>query len=184
MHEVRVHGRGGQGTVMAIRMLASALVKEGRHAAAFPMFGAERRGAPVTAFLRIDESPIREKTQIYEPNCLIVVDPHLIKGHAQEIFSGLRSGSILVINAPQAAKGLYSPNVGVVGFVDATRICLEEIGVPVTNTCMMGAFARTTNWLRLESILGNLIEVFSGPLLEKNIRCAKRGFEEATVIKL
>jgi len=184
MNEVRVHGRGGQGTVVAIRMLASALVKEGKHAAAFPMFGAERRGAPVTAFLRIDESPIREKTQIYEPNCLIVIDPHLIKAHAQAIFSGLKPGSILVINASQAAKGLYPPNVSVVGFVDATRICLEEIGVPVTNTCMMGAFARTTNWLRLDSILGSLSEVFSGSLLDKNIRCAKRGFEEARVMKL
>ena len=100
-----MHGRGGQGTVVAIRMLASALVKEGKHAAAFPMFGAERRGAPVIAFLRIDESPIREKTQIYEPNCLIVIDPHLIKAHVQEIFNGPRPGNILVLNAPRQLKG-------------------------------------------------------------------------------
>jgi 2-oxoisovalerate ferredoxin oxidoreductase gamma subunit len=86
-------------------MLASVLVKEGKHAAAFPMFASERRGTPVTASLGIDEKPIREKTQIYEPDCLIVVDPDLIKGHVQEIFNGPRPGSILVLNAPRQLKG-------------------------------------------------------------------------------
>lgn len=169
---------------MAVRMLASALVREGRYAASFPMFGSERRGALVAAFLRIDEKPIRERTKIYEPNCLVVVDPRLIESHARDIFSGLKPDGILVINAAQAAKELYTPNVVVVGFVDATRIGLEEIGAAVTNTCMMGAFARTTGWVQLGSILESLSDNFSGSLLDKNIRCAKRGFEETTVIKL
>lgn len=184
MNEVRVHGRGGQGAVMAVRMLASAVVHEGKYAASFPMFGSERRGAPVAAFLRIDEKPIRERTQIYQPNCLIVIDPRLIKSYAQDIFSGLKPGGSLVINASLMAKELYSPNVGMVGFVDATRIGLEEIGTPVTNTCMMGAFARTTGWVQLDSILESLSDNFSGALLDKNIRCAKRGAEETTLIKL
>lgn len=183
MNEIRVHGRGGQGAVMAVRMLASALVRDGKYAASFPMFGSEQRGAPVAAFLRIDDKPIRERTQIYEPNCLIVVDPRLIKTRAQDIFSGLKPSGILVINASRATKELYSPNVSVVGFVDATRIGLQEIGAPVTNTCMMGAFARTTGWLKLDSILESLSDNFSGILLGKNIRCVKRGFDETTVVK-
>ncbi|MBA7642301.1 NADH-dependent phenylglyoxylate dehydrogenase subunit gamma [subsurface metagenome] len=182
MNEIRVHGRGGQGVVMAVRILASALVLEGKYAASFPMFGSERRGAPVTAFLRIDEKHIREKTQIYEPNCLVVVDPNLIK--TQDIFDGLKLSGTLVINATRVAKELYSPNVGVVGFVDATRIGLEEIGIPVTNTCMMGAFTRATGWVQLDSILQTLRDNFSGALLERNIKCVRRGFDETIVLKI
>jgi len=169
---------------MAVRMLASAVVHEGKYAASFPMFGSERRGAPVAAFLRIDEKPIRERTQIYEPNCLIVVDPRLIETRAQDIFSGLKSSSTLVINASRAARELYPPNVGVVGFVNATRIGIDEIGTPVTNTCMMGAFAHTTGWLKLDSILESLSDNFSGTLLDKNVKCAKRGFEETIIIRV
>jgi len=182
MKEVRLHGRGGQGAVMGARLLASALAHEGKYAAAFPMFGFERRGAPVTAFLRIDDKPIREKTQVYHPDCLIVIDPRLI--YTQNVFNGLKPQGALVINAIKPEKELYSGDLEVVGFVDATRVGLEEIGAPITNTCMMGAFARTTGWVGLDSILSSLSDSFSGEILERNMRCAKRGFEETKVIKL
>lgn len=181
MKETRLHGRGGQGAVMAAGMLASALVHEGKYATAFPMFGPERRGAPVQSFLCFDDEPIRQRTKIYQPDCLVVIDPRLI--YTQDIFSGLKGGGTLVINAPKAAKELYSPNVALAGVVDATRIGLDEIGTAITNTCMMGAFARTTGWVQLDSVLYALQERFSGKILESNMRCAKRGFEEVTVFK-
>ena len=181
MIETRFHGRGGQGAVMASGMLASALVHEGKYAVAFGMFGPERRGAPVMSFLRFDDNPIRRKTQIYHPDCLVVVDPRII--YTQDIFSGLKEGGILVINAPKADKELYSSNVALAAVVDATKIGLEEIGTAITNTCMMGAFARTTGWVKLDSLLHALEERFSGKVLESNARCVKRGFEEVTVFK-
>ncbi len=183
MQEIRFHGRGGQGAVTAVRLLASAVVKEGKYAAAFPMFGVERRGVPIAAFLRIDDKSIRERTQIYEPDCLVVVDPHLIERHPQDIFAGLKSDSILVTNAARASAELGSPLVGLIGFVDATRIGLEEIGTAITNTCMMGAFARTTGLLGLDSILEVLGETFTGAVLDGNVRCARRGFAETTIVK-
>jgi len=181
MKEIRLHGRGGQGAVMAAGMLASALVHEGKYATAFPMFGPERRGAPVQAFLCFDEEIIRRRTKIYQPDCLLVVDPRLI--YTQDIFVGLKEGGILVINAPQVDKEVYSPNVALAGVVDATKIGLEEIGTAITNTCMMGAFARTTGWVQLDSILLALGERFSGKVLESNKRCAERGYEEVQVFK-
>ena len=165
---------------MAAGMLASAFVHAGKYATAFGMFGPERRGAPVMSFLRFDDKLIRQHTQIYEPDCLLVIDPRLI--HTQNIFDGLKDNSTLVINAPKSSPDLYSPNVSLVGVVDATKIGLEEIGTPITNTCMMGAFARTTGWLQLDSLIFALKERFSGSVLQRNIRCVERGFEEVTVL--
>ena len=180
MKETRFHGRGGQGAVMAAGMLASAFVHAGKYAAAFGMFGPERRGAPVMSFLRFDDKPIRQHTQVYYPDCLVVLDSRLI--YTTDIFEGFKEGGTLVINATEPARELYSPNVARVGFVDATKIGLEEIGTPITNTCLMGAFARTTGWLQLDSLLFALEERFSGKVLERNIRCVKRGFEEVIVL--
>ena len=89
MKEIRFHGRGGQGAVMAAGMLASAFLYSGKYAAAFGMFGPERRGAPVMSFLRFDDKPIRQHTQIDEPDCLVVIDPRLI--YSKEIFTGLKN---------------------------------------------------------------------------------------------
>jgi len=162
-------------------MLATALVYEGKYAVSFGMFGPERRGAPVVSFLRLDEKPIRRKTQIYRPDCLVVIDPRLI--YTQDIVAGAKSEGILVINAASPDEELYPPNISLAGSVDATRIGLEEIGTAITNTCMMGAFARTTGWVQLDSILYALGEKFSGRILEKNITCARRGFEETALLR-
>ena len=181
MKEIRWHGRGGQGAVVAARVLATALDKEGKSVMAFPKFGAERRGAPVMAFTGFDDREIREKTQLYYPDCLIVIDPTLIK--AINVFEGIKSGAILVINAAEPVTEQFHLNLAVIGAVDATRIGLQEIGRPITNTSMLGAFARTTNWVQLDSILSSLEEYFTGSVLEKNIRCAQRAYEETTITK-
>lgn len=166
---------------MAAGILASAILHEGKWAVAFPIFGPERRGAPVMSFLRFDDVVIRQKIQIYQPDCLVVLDSRLI--YTQDIFAGLKPGGILVVNATSLAEKLYSPNVAVIGLVDATRLALEEIRVPITNTCMIGAFARTTGWVQLDSLIHSLGERFSGKVLEGNISCLKRGFEETRIIE-
>jgi pyruvate ferredoxin oxidoreductase gamma subunit len=179
--EIRVHGRGGQGAVLAARMLATFFVMRGNYVASFPMYGFERRGAPVVAFTRVDDEPIKEKMQIYSPDCLLVIDPGLIS--LQGLFTGLKSEGVLVLNSPDGLKERPNPNLHLLGYIDAANIALEEIGRDVPNTCLLGALARTTGWLDMDSIAKGLHEYFDGNLLEVNINSAKRGFEEVKIKK-
>jgi 2-oxoacid:acceptor oxidoreductase gamma subunit (pyruvate/2-ketoisovalerate family) len=179
--EIRFHGRGGQGAVTAARMLASAFVVEGMSVASFPMYGFERRGAPVVAFTRVDDKPIREKTQIYNPDCMVVIDPGLMKLPA--LFAGLKKEGILVINSKQPLEKRPNDNLKVVGVVNATQIAVDEIKRDIPNTCLLGAFAATTGWLDLKSILSCLGDYLSGDMLERNLRSAERGFREVEVIR-
>lgn len=177
--EIRFHGRGGQGAVLAARMLASAFAIEDKYVASFPMYGFERRGMPVIAFLRSDEQPIREKTQIYTPDCLMVIDPTLLS--LETLFSGLKTEGVLILNRTKQFKSSPSENLKRVGLVNATGIALQEIGRDIPNTCLLGALAKTTGWLSLDSILSSLGDYFSGDILEKNIRNAERGYQEVEV---
>ncbi len=181
MKEIRFHGRGGQGAVLAARMLAIACVAEGKHVASFPMYGFERRGAPVVAFTRIDDKDIREKTQIYNPDCLVVVDPGLM--NLPTLFSGLKPGGILILNSSRPLDKQLNENLKLAGVVNATQVAVEEVGRDVPNTCLLGAFAATTGWVDLKSILSSLEEYFSGDLLQRNMRSAERGFREVKVIR-
>ena len=180
MKEIRIHGRGGQGAVMAARMLASAFVVEGKCVASFPMYGFERRGAPVAAFTRLDDKPIREKTQVYTPDCMVVIDPTLLK--LDTLFSGLKPDGFLIVNSAdfntQADK-----NMKVAGVVNATKIAVEEIGRDIPNTALCGAFAAVTQWVKLESVIQCLAEYQSGDMLQRNIRSCERGFKEVKIIK-
>jgi len=176
MKEIRLHGRGGQGAVSAADMIAVASVIDGKYGTSFPMYGAERRGAPVVSFVCIDEQLVRQKTQIYTPSCLIVLDPR--QRTSPQTYEGLKPGGVLVLNFNKVLEEQPHPNVSVAGVVDATKIALEEIGIPAFNTCMLGAFAAATGWVKLESILSALEKTFSGELLRKNIRSIQRGYHE------
>lgn len=179
MKEIRLHGRGGQGAVISAEILVASFVADGKHAAGFPMFGFERRGAPVAAFVRVDEQPVREKTQIYTPDCLVVIDSSQLR--SPRVYAGLKPGGIAIVNAPGLPEPRLDPKVGRLGWVDATRIALEEIGSPITNTCMLGAFAGATQWVRLDSILACLKSYFDGKLLAVNQKSVERGFREVAV---
>jgi len=181
MLEVRLHGRGGQGTVTASRIIANAFVRGGKYSSSFPMFGFERRGAPVTAFLRFDNHPIKLKTQIYNPDCIIVLDASL--RNSGFIYEGLKSNCTLIVNGIKAFVDKPHENISLLGMVDAEVIAQEEIGVAAPNTCMVGAFAAATGWISLESIVISLEDYFNGDLLKKNIRSAERGFDEVKVIQ-
>ena len=181
MKEIRWHGRGGQGAVVGARVLASAFVAEGKWAMALPRFGAERRGAPVVAYTGFDDKPIREKTELYHPECLIVIDPLLIR--LVDVFQGVKEGGTLILDKAKPVTEQYHQSLSLIGSVDATKIGLEEIGRQITNSAMLGAFARTTGWLKLDSIISSLEEYFTGDALQKNMKCAVRGYEETTLAR-
>jgi 2-oxoacid:acceptor oxidoreductase gamma subunit (pyruvate/2-ketoisovalerate family) len=177
--EIRIHGRGGQGSVLAARMLASAFVAEGKCVASFPMYGFERRGAPVMAFTRVDDKPIREKNQVYNPDCMVVIDPTLLR--MRTLFTGITGQGVLILNSPTPLPAQPDSNVKVAGIINATQIALEEMGRDIPNTCLVGALAAATHWVTLESIIAALPEYFSGDKLEKNIRCTERGYREVKI---
>ncbi len=181
MKEIRIHGRGGQGAVMAARMLASAFVAEGKFVASFPMYGFERRGAPVVAFTRIDDKPIQVKTQIYTPDCLVVIDPGLLK--LPTLFTGLKPEGVLILNSSQPFKSQPNDNLKIGGVVNATQIAVDEIGRDIPNTCLLGAFAAATRWLDLQSLLSCLGDYLRGDILQRNLRSAERGYREVEVIR-
>jgi 2-oxoacid:acceptor oxidoreductase gamma subunit (pyruvate/2-ketoisovalerate family) len=177
--EIRFHGRGGQGAVLAARMLASACAAEGKCVASFPMYGFERRGMPVVAFTRFDAEPIREKTQIYTPDCLVVIDPTLMT--LKNLFDGLKPDGVLILNRAQPLETQPHPNLKRAGIVNATAIALCEIGRDIPNTCLIGALAKVTGWVELDSVLQGLGDYFDGDILKRNVRNAERGYEEVEV---
>jgi 2-oxoacid:acceptor oxidoreductase gamma subunit (pyruvate/2-ketoisovalerate family) len=181
MKEIRIHGRGGQGAVIASEMLAGALLAAGKYAASFPMFSGQRRGAPVMAFLRFDDKPIREKTQIYNPHCLIITDPAIAT--FPRVYEGLREGGIAVINSTHPLPAKPHPNIKTLAYVDATGIALQELGIPVTNTCMMGTFAGVTGWVPLEPVYEALKMYFHGDPLKRNMKAAERGSREFQIVE-
>jgi pyruvate ferredoxin oxidoreductase gamma subunit len=181
MKEIRLHGIGGQGTVSGAEMLVAALIAEGKYATVFSLLGVERRGAPVVSFLRLDDAPVRERCQVYEPDCLVVADASLMR--VPMVFQGVKLGALLLLNATRLLVEKPHERLGLVGTVDATTIALRELGIPATNTCLLGAFARTTDWVGLDSIRLALRSYFAGEALKKNLRCAELGFEETKVVR-
>lgn len=177
--EIRVHGRGGQGAVLAAKMLASACAYEGQHVASFPMYGFERRGMPVIAFTRFDTEPIREKTQVYTPDCIIVIDPTLMD--LPTLYDGLKPGGVLILNSAKPLEKKPTENLSKAGVINATQVALCEIGRDIPNTCLLGALAATTGWVKLDSVLRGFADYLEGDMLERNIRNARRGFNEVEV---
>ena len=142
MKEIRIHGRGGQGSVTAAELIAVAAFEDGKWSQAFPYFGTERRGAPVTAFARMSEQQIRIRSQIYQPDYVIVQDPSLI--HAVEVAGGLKNNGLLIINSDKKPSELKINTKARVKTLDATKLALEVIGLPIVNTALLGAFAGAT----------------------------------------
>lgn len=181
MFEIRLHGRGGQGAVLASNLLATGLVEAGKYAVAIPSFGFERRGAPVAAFLRTDEREIRRMTNITNPDCVICIDPTV--ADSVNIFAGLKPGGTLIQATAKSLAELALPDcVGTVGLCSAVRIAMEIFGRPITNTLMLGAFARTTGIVSLDALRQALIDLeFRDAGLDQNLRALQRGFDETAV---
>lgn len=155
MIEVRIHGRGGQGAVMASAVLASALFFDGRYVQAFPAFGVERRGAPVMAFTRWDFKPIRVRTNIYQPDHLIVLDPSLLLERSG-VTAGLKEHGWILVNSPKDLA-LAEASAYKVAIVDASAIAVNhKLGsptAPVMNTAILGAFSKITGLVTIGSVI-------------------------------
>ena len=180
-HEVRIHGRGGQGAVLACSILAQALIDEGKHAVAIPSFGFERRGAPVAAFLRIDSAPIRAMTNVYHPDSVVCIDPTVPR--TVDIFAGMKPGGTVVLTTKEKLADLKFPDfVARVGLCDAVGIALSIYRKPVTNAVMLGAFARTSGLLTLAALKEALQQMdFRDAGLSENLAAAERGYNETEV---
>ncbi len=178
LKEIRIHGRGGQGSVTAAEILAHATFMEGKWVQAFPYFGAERRGAPVKAFARISDEPLLVHSQVYCPDYVIVLDPYIYK--LVDVSEGLKKGGIVVLNTTKKPEviGLKGHRVAT---VDATGIALElnllVAGLPVVNTSILGAFARATEEVKLASILKVVKETWSGSVGEKNAKATELAYK-------
>ncbi len=175
MIEIRIHGRGGQGSVTAAELLAVAAFDDGREAQAFPAFGVERRGAPVLAFCRIDSEPIRIRSQIYEPDYVIVQDPTLMD--TVDVLAGLKPDGTVLINSEHAASELKLDTTARVVTFPATQIALETLGRPIMNTAIMGAFSGISGAISFEAIERSIRHRFPGELGEKNVEAARKAYE-------
>ncbi|MBS7526179.1 2-oxoacid:acceptor oxidoreductase family protein [Fusibacter paucivorans] len=177
MGEIRLHGRGGQGAVIAAEMLANAFVLGGRYASVFPSFGVERRGSAVMAFARYSDDPIREKTRVYHPDILMILDPTLLE--KKEIYNGFKRGGTIIASAKSVDQIL---SMGVkparIGLIDGMSIAFEETGTNITNVIMLGAFAKVTGLVEVDHLKTAVEGQFAGKLLNKNIGALARGYNE------
>lgn len=181
LFEIRWHGRGGQGVVTASRLLAEAALLEGKHVQSFPEFGPERTGAPIRGFTRISDEKIRVHSQIYDPNMVVVLDPTLLE--SIDVAGGLVKDGKIVVNtdtSPQELIKKLNISDAQAYTVDATRIALDVLGRPITNTAMLGAVIKVEPLIELDSIFKSVSERFHGAIGEKNIQAIKKAYEEVT----
>lgn len=181
MIEIRFHGRGGQGAAVASSIIADAIFSEGRNVQSFPMFGVERRGAPVAAFIRVDDKPIRVKCEIEEPEYVLVMDPTLVE--AVDVTSGVKPSGLIVVNSPLEAGELNLGEGFRVATFDGTSLAVEHgLGTriaPIANTTMLGAFAKTTGLVGIDALEASIKKYFPRDKDGKNARAARAAYEGA-----
>lgn len=181
MFEVRIHGRGGQGVVTAAGLLSEAAFEEGRYAQAFPSFGSERTGAPVVAYCRIDDAPIRSREPVMEPHAVVVQDATLI--HQVDLFAGLRPDGYVLVNSSRSIEELGLGDLltgrapGRVVTLPATELARTHVGRPVPNAVLLGGLAALTGLVHLDSVAGAVRGTFPGPLGDGNVAAATAAFE-------
>jgi pyruvate ferredoxin oxidoreductase gamma subunit len=173
--EIRIHARAGQGAITTAYLLGYAYFLKGVYPYAFPHFGAARMGAPMNAFVRVDSKPVRLRSQIYEPDYLIIVDATLTRGF--NCFAGLKEKGIAVINQKEGVEPPKLKASQKIFLVPANEIALKTIGRPLGNTALLGAFAAATNEIDLDKLSEVIKKRFSGKAQEGNIAAAREGFE-------
>lgn len=183
MIEIRIHGRGGQGAVVASKALANAVFKEGKYVQSFPEFGVERRGAPVTAFTRIADKAekIYLRCKIYEPDHVVILDPTLIS--AVDITQGLKNKGWIIINTDKKPEDFKFPDKFKVATIDANSIALKyRLGnkmAPIVNTVILGAFSKITGIVGIDAILDAIKEEIPVKQ-EANVQAAREAYDVAS----
>ncbi len=176
MIEVRFHGRGGQGVVTAADILAMAAFYDGKECQSFPFFGVERRGAPVTAFARIDAKPVRRRSQIYNPDYVIVQDSTLLD--VTNVVEGLKDEGKVILNTEKSPEQLGLDTKAEVSTLDATRLALDVLGAPIVNTTMLGVFAAATGEISLDGLKKAIEARFPERLAVKNVKAVEKAYSQ------
>jgi len=183
MFEIRIHGRGGQGVVTAAEMLSVAAFEEGKHSQAVPSFGSERMGAPVVAYVRIDDEPIDLYEPVMSPDLLIIQDPTLF--HAVDVFSGLAGDGWVLINTSREIEDLHIEEAVQslprhhVATVAATELAMRHLGRPTPNTVLLGALTALTDVIHFTSVVKAINVKFSGEVAQRNVAAAQAAYDQA-----
>lgn len=172
MFNVRFHGRGGQGVVTAAEMLSVAAFDSGRHAQAFPTFGSERTGAPVTSFCRIDDQPIRFHEPIDTPHAVVIQDPTLLQ--VVPVLQGVTPATYVLVNTSRTPEELGLDAGDRVTTLPATELAREVLGRPLPNTALLGALAGLTGVVSLDAVVDAIRQRFRGPVADANVEVAVR----------
>lgn len=179
-HEIRWHGRGGQGAVTSAKLLAEAAFRSGfAGVTSMPSFGAERRGAPVTASTRLGSEPIRVYSQVTEPDIVVVLDESLLEVGGAAV--GLRPGGTVVVNTTRPAAELGLPEgtnvyaADVTGAAEAAGVVVG--GTPMVSAAILGSFAKATGLVTLESVEAAIGKAFAPSPAAKNFEAAKIAFD-------
>ena len=175
MKEIRIHARAGQGAITTASLLGHAYFIKGMYPYAFPHFGAARMGAPMNAFVRVDAKPVRLRSQIYEPDYIIIVDPTLMRGF--NCFSGLKEKGIVIVNAKEDTVIPKTKPTQKVFLLPANDIALRHIGRPLGNTALLGAYAAATGDIALDALIEAVKLRFSGKAQEGNISAVQEGYD-------
>ena len=178
MKEIRFHGRGGQGVVTAAELLGRAATLDNKYAQSMPSFGAERRGAPVAAFTRVDSDPIRIKCQVYEPDIVVVLDPAL--WGSANMLEGLKKDGVLITNSAGMPKSIGDDLAKRTTAIDATSIALDIIGRPITNTVILGALLAVTNIVSMGALEQAVREAFPPKVAEANVKAIRAAYEQVS----
>lgn len=176
MIEIRIHGRGGQGNVVAAYLMAMAAFEEGRYGQAFPNFGAERRGAPVMAFVRIADKMIQQRNQVLTPKFLIIQDQALL--NVPGVMDGLLPGGRILVNSNLSSAELSTQWGKEVVALSATVLAKHVLGRPVPNTALLAAFFTLTEILSLESLGKVLQHRFKDDILERNLQLIEQAAKQ------
>ncbi len=174
MKQIRIHGRGGQGSVTMASMMAEAGFESGNYAQGFPSFGVERLGAPIEAFVRFDDKEITDRSQVYSPDYVIVQDSTLIE--LVDVAKGLSEDGMIIINSSKDAKEIDIDTEAKVLTVDATDIARRHLGRPIMNTALSGAFAKATGLIEKESMAKVIRNTFGGDVGEKNVKAMEEAY--------
>lgn len=180
MEQIRIHGRGGQGVVTAAELIAMAAFYDGQEAQAFPNFGVERTGAPIQAFARLDDKPIIIREQIYKPTALIIQDASLLD--TVDVFYGSNKDTLVIINAAKNKWPELKDRFSHLYFTPATEIALEIFGKNIVNTVILGAFAKHSGLVSLNSLKKAIAEKFHNKgqaIIDKNILAVTKDYENA-----
>jgi pyruvate ferredoxin oxidoreductase gamma subunit len=184
VHEVRFHGRAGQGILTASRLFAQAAILDGKYAQAFPDFGPERLGSPVAAFARIDDQPIEIRSQIYTPTAVAVFEDSLLT--KVPVTRGLVPEGRFVVNTTDAeasvVKKMSDDSKASAFVLDASRIAKELIGTPTVSTIMLGALANASACLSIDALESAVKQRFHGEMGEVNAKMVRMGFKEVKKI--